>query len=511
LSLTADTDPVVAHVAVNALVTLRSAEVCLQALEASDSARLVPGALRVLRSLHEAAVVDGLIARLQTATDPQLRRGLLTALARLYQREADWDGKWWGTRPDTTGPYYKPVTWAESGKIANALRAVLTKADGETLKWLIGELQRNRVDLPEVMPALLKLAGEDKEFRRLAVKFLAERGAPPEQAIPLFGKVGASADEDPILRTKAVRALLRLSWNRAALEAAVSALTGQEKAHPALEQVWAEFVRDGKQVGNVAYFVKLTGDPSAARQELAYGVLAVVAGRNIGSREARAEAERIVEQAWAKPAAAVPLLHAVGRLNLAVYSPQVKRLLDDANPRVASAARSTAAALRIDKNKPLLPLIGKMKFNEVVALAAKAKGDAEQGAKLFTRQNCGNCHTVAATEPLKGPFLGGIATRYSRAELIESILQPSAKIAQGFETQVITLTSGKVLTGFVVRESGTELEVRDGTGAVTVLKKADIDERGPSKVSVMPEKLADELTTQELASLLAYLESLKGK
>src|SRR4051794_18934347 len=72
-------------------------------------------------------------------------------------------------------------------------------------------------------------------------------------------------------------------------------------------------------------------------------------------------------------------------------------------------------------------------------------------------------------------------------------------------------TNGKLLTGFIVRESGGEVEIRDGSGARFVVRKSNIDERVPNKLSVMPEKLVDRLTPQELASILAYLESLKGK
>ena len=64
------------------------------------------------------------------------------------------------------------------------------------------------------------------------------------------------------------------------------------------------------------------------------------------------------------------------------------------------------------------------------------------------------------------------------------------------------------MTGFVVREAGEEIEIRDAAGLSTVLKKKDIDERRQTPLSVMPEGLVDTLTVQELASILAYLESL---
>jgi putative heme-binding domain-containing protein len=199
-------------------------------------------------------------------------------------------------------------------------------------------------------------------------------------------------------------------------------------------------------------------------------------------------------------------------LNLSSYAPQVRRLLADPNAEVAAAAKTTASALKLDREAAgNQTLIGALKYEDVVTRASKIKGDIALGATLFSRQGCVNCHTVSAEETLKGPFLGGIATRYSKVELLESVLKPSAKIAQGFETNLITLTNGKQLTGFIVRESGTEIEIRDGAGASVVLKKSTIDERERGAVSVMPEKLVDNLTPHELASLLAYLASLTGK
>ena len=137
------------------------------------------------------------------------------------------------------------------------------------------------------------------------------------------------------------------------------------------------------------------------------------------------------------------------------------------------------------------------------------KGDPRLGERLFQRQGCIACHTVAPGEAPKGPSLLGIATRYSRADLIESILKPSAKLAQGFEPQKIATADGRTFEGFVVRESGDEVELRDAQGAVTILLKKDIEDRARGQVSIMPTGLADPLTTRDLASLLAYLESLK--
>ena len=156
-------------------------------------------------------------------------------------------------------------------------------------------------------------------------------------------------------------------------------------------------------------------------------------------------------------------------------------------------------------------MIAKLPYEQVIAAVQKEKGDPAVGAQLFERVGCINCHTVAKFEGPKGPYLGDIANRYSRLEMAESVLKPSAKIAQGFETQKFATVSGQTLEGFVVRESGDEVELRNSTGAVIVIPKSEIEERGKSEISVMPTGLADPLTPRELASILAYLESLRNK
>ena len=117
----------------------------------------------------------------------------------------------------------------------------------------------------------------------------------------------------------------------------------------------------------------------------------------------------------------------------------------------------------------------------------------------------------AAGETPKGPHLGGIATRYSNAELIESIVRPAAKVAQGFATNAFETKDGRVLTGFVIREGNTDVVVRDIAGVETTLEKNIITNRRVLEGSVMPPGLVDTLTIQELASLLAFLGSTTGK
>jgi putative heme-binding domain-containing protein len=110
-----------AHLAVRALVSLHAVDACIGAIGTTQSTL----ALWALRYMHDRGSVDGLISAFRQTHDQMLKTRILTTLARLYHREAPYDGSWWwGTRPDTHGPYYKPVTWESS----DTIKAILVQA-----------------------------------------------------------------------------------------------------------------------------------------------------------------------------------------------------------------------------------------------------------------------------------------------------------------------------------------------------------------------------------------------
>jgi len=186
--------------------------------------------------------------------------------------------------------------------------------------------------------------------------------------------------------------------------------------------------------------------------------------------------------------------------------------LKDSRAEVKAAAQYAAKFIELDAPaKRTGPVIEKLPYDEIVKAIAKEKGDAKVGARLFFKQGCVTCHTVSPKETPRGPFLGDITVRYKQHEILESILKPSAKIAQGFETQWFNMADGTIKEGFVTRESGTEVEIRDLAGIATILPKSEIDMRGRRDTSMMPERLVDQLTVRELASLVAYLDTLRSK
>ncbi|HVR86552.1 MAG TPA: PVC-type heme-binding CxxCH protein [Planctomycetota bacterium] len=498
LPLTSDADPVVAHVAVQALISLDAVDVCLKAL--------TPPALRVLQSLHEPAVVNGLIERLAVSSESETRKGILRALCRLYQREDDWDGRWWGTRPDTSGPYFKPVAWESSEKIRKVLVEAL--ADAAALRPLLVELQRHRIVFVETVPLVLDLAAQDPTFHASAADLLSRISPLPAGSVALLEEIAAAPKEDPAFRARMLTVLCRANTSEAT-EAAIRVMTGWSKPPGQLTNVRDEFARDGRHSAEVATWAQRAKAVESPIRELALGVLLHMAHRREAPKETREVANRAIDQALSLPSV-VDLLRAISWTRVDDYVHQVRSLQKDPRPEIQKAANQAAASLKLDSTQAgERILIKSLPYEQVLAEALKIKGDPKAGAEFFARQGCVACHTVSLTDPLKGPFLGDVAARYPRAELIESILKPNAKIAQGFATHWFETTQEDRYEGFIVRESGDEVEIRNILGVAIVLPLKSVTKRGKLETSIMPTGLVEPLTVSELASLLAYLESLK--
>ncbi len=542
LPLTVDRDPIVAHVAIDSLVQLNAGDVCLASLNlnSTDPRTLEQriGAAAVLRRLHDPAAVAGLIEWLgrppvvqpsgptgQAITYYATRQLVLATLCRLHAREGEYTGDWWSTRPDTTGPYYKAVSWSESERIAKALQAELTAGDTSIVKGLLVQLKRHKIELPRTTERIVALAHADQTFFATAVELLAPGSSPLSGDAARLLEVAATLNKaDVALRARALRGLQRRANQPEVLETALRAFAEINADEQDSEAVaaWNDFIREPDFAKHVTKLGELIQSPQgltgaggeAILREYFYAILVQVTDNPRGDKAERDAALKIVERAWSQPELAVSLLRAIGRSNAESQSLQVVNLTKSENAGIRDAAKWAAAKLELDKEPPVdpnKPLLAKLTLPEAIAQAASVKGDEKYGKKLFARQGCSACHTVSQNEPLKGPLLLDIAKRYKREELIESILKPSAKIAQGFESQFFVTDAGKVHDGFVVRESGDEIELRNVAGLATILKKSEIDERGKRDVSIMPLGLTDKLNVEQLAALLAYLESLKGK
>jgi putative heme-binding domain-containing protein len=137
-------------------------------------------------------------------------------------------------------------------------------------------------------------------------------------------------------------------------------------------------------------------------------------------------------------------------------------------------------------------------------------GDFVRGEKIFyDKGQCVTCHRIWENGGRVGPDLSRVGAIRSGHDILESLLIPSATIAQGYETLNVTTTDGETYTGIRVGSSEDPLHLRLASGTDMVLHQNQIKSVDHSKVSLMPEGLLNQLSREEVRDLLAFLQHLK--
>jgi putative heme-binding domain-containing protein len=175
---------------------------------------------------------------------------------------------------------------------------------------------------------------------------------------------------------------------------------------------------------------------------------------------------------------------------------------------VAEAARATkdptlvARLNRLEKSRAKAPI--SVAYGNVLS-----GGDARRGQRVVMQgpsAECVKCHNFGnGAAPNVGPVLRGVASRLTREQILESLINPSARIAPGFGPVMVTLKDGKKTFGTLKEETATYIVV--DTGTPKRILKSDIAKRtnGPSAMPPMGARL----TRRELRDVVEYLSSLK--
>lgn len=138
-------------------------------------------------------------------------------------------------------------------------------------------------------------------------------------------------------------------------------------------------------------------------------------------------------------------------------------------------------------------------------------GDPLRGRDLFfgVKAGCATCHTIAGRGGQVGPDLSKIGSIRTSADLLESIVYPSASFARGYEPYLVRTKQGDTQSGIISRETADSIYLTTGPRQVLRIPRQSIALLKPATVSLMPQGFDEQLSRAELADLIAYLTSLK--
>jgi putative membrane-bound dehydrogenase-like protein len=181
----------------------------------------------------------------------------------------------------------------------------------------------------------------------------------------------------------------------------------------------------------------------------------------------------------------------------------LKRRLKDFGPAVQERTKALYAAIDAESGRQLARL--------ETMLGQLPAGDVHRGQVVFNRpkNNCVACHAIGYVGGKSGPDLTRIGAIRVQRDLLEAIVFPSASFVRGYEPVQVLTRDGKAHNGLIQSESPEEMILSTGPSDVVRVARRDIDEIQPSRVSVMPAGLEQQLSMQELADLVAFLQACK--
>jgi putative membrane-bound dehydrogenase-like protein len=148
--------------------------------------------------------------------------------------------------------------------------------------------------------------------------------------------------------------------------------------------------------------------------------------------------------------------------------------------------------------------------NQIIASyrpAIQLAGDRDKGRDVFAKV-CATCHQAEGRGFEVGPNLATVASR-SPEDLLTHILDPNREVAPNFVNYTVALTDGRVVSGIIAEESANAISLKRAEAAADVIVRGRIDAISSTGVSLMPEGLEKELSTQDLTNLIAFIRSIR--
>lgn len=173
-------------------------------------------------------------------------------------------------------------------------------------------------------------------------------------------------------------------------------------------------------------------------------------------------------------------------------------------------SRNQEIQKRVEKVLPMFTTRTRDRIQRPRAFFNRVQGRPDIGREIYSGQGqCVACHNVGGGSARIGPDLATIGEKLGRQGLFESIVNPSGGVAPEYVTWTIDTRSAGEVRGMIRADTSEHLAILDLSGKAQTFAKTDVLERRREPLSAMP-NLVGLLSEQELADLIAYLETLRG-
>lgn len=143
-------------------------------------------------------------------------------------------------------------------------------------------------------------------------------------------------------------------------------------------------------------------------------------------------------------------------------------------------------------------------------LEALFGGNRNNGRNTFNYNStaqCVRCHSMGGEGGSVGPNLAKIGATLSREQILQALIEPSARLSPGYGTVSLKLKDGQEVTGTLAKETETELTITTSDAEPLVIPVARIAKRENMPSSMPP--MGTLLSKREIRDVVEYLANLK--
>lgn len=402
------------------------------------------------------------------------------------------------------------------------------------------------VNSPQVVSTLFGLI-DSKETdieRRLNILSIIALQGTPKDLEKVFGAAVDLSATDPVSAAKVVRQLSQASQQRS-VRPAVSTpqlVSMMKSSHVGLASAAIQIAGVWKVRGAIPLLIELANQNSLG----AIDSLAVIGGekskqallsltssdRSIAVRQRATNvmtlvdktlaAEKAVELLMDPPAEWDPkfaidfLLKTSGgpaalvaALDKKTIETEVAKLAIRATQASPTPSQRLIAALRTSGKLDMAKWIASPELTSSLMARVASKGDPARGELIYRREKlqCMKCHAIGGAGGIVGPEMNSIGASAQVDYLIESLLEPSKKVKENYNSRIVQTIDGLQFSGIPIRENKQQTVLRTAEGKVVSISSDDIEATKDGR-SLMPEGLVDSLTEDELVDLVTFLSRL---
>lgn len=253
-------------------------------------------------------------------------------------------------------------------------------------------------------------------------------------------------------------------------------------------------------------------DPNPDVRTVALGLMG---GQNLSSAALADMSKTIFEKGTEKEQQ--QLIQVLGTMPVANTEPILASLID----RVAAKTLPPSLALELNEavdSTKSAPLIAKLApFRSTGMTVADYQdalfgGDRQAGRRYFMTNStgqCVRCHAIGGQGGEVGPPLTNIGNVLTRDQLLQALIEPSARLSPGYGTVMLTLADGQTVSGILMQESDQELVLKTTEAEPLKVAVSRIKKRENMPSSMPP--MGYLLSKREIRDVVEFLSNLKAR